>query len=212
MANPTLTIAAGILAAGVTAGAGALTWRFGYFFAPFRWTGEPQRLAALLKVGPGSRVADIGAGDGAMAAEFARIVGERGAVFATDIDAARRDQIARRATADGIRQLTVVEASPDAPNLPAVCCDALYMRFVYHHIADPVAYARHLAGTVRPGGRIAVIDFAPGLLWFHDNDHGVRPETIEAAFAAAGCELVTRDDAWGGGTFVRVLECPARPR
>jgi hypothetical protein len=61
--------------------------------------------------------------------------------------------------------------------------------------------------SVEPGGRIAVIDFAPGHLWFHGGDHGVAPETVVAAFAEAGCTLRLRDDHWGGPTFLLVFEC-----
>ena len=61
------------------------------------------------------------------------------------------------------------------------------------------AFAAALARTVRPGGRIAVIDFAPGTLWFHGADHGVTPDAVEAAFRRAGSMVRERDDDWGGG-------------
>jgi hypothetical protein len=60
--------------------------------------------------------------------------------------------------------------------------------------------------SVEPGGRIAVIDFAPGQLWFHGRDHGVDPDEVVAVFAAAGTRLVRRDDRWGGPTFLLVFE------
>ena len=47
---------------------------------------------------------------------------------------------------------------------------------------------------MRPGGRVAVIDFAPGTLWFHGADHGVRPDDVVRAFQAAGLRLRERVD------------------
>jgi hypothetical protein len=78
---------------------------------------------------------------------------------------------------------------------------------VFHHIEDPAAFVRDAVRAVRPGGRIAVSDFAPGALWFHGGDHGVRPESVTAAFEDAGCTLRTREDHWGGITFFLLFDC-----
>jgi hypothetical protein len=53
---------------------------------------------------------------------------------------------------------------------------------------------------------VAVIDFAPGSLWFHGSDHGVHAESVVAAFEGAGLRLRRRDDRWGGGMFLLVFE------
>jgi hypothetical protein len=85
-------------------------------------------------------------------------------------------------------------------------CDALYLRTVFHHVSDRSRAAAALTRAVRGDGRIAVIDFAPGTLWFHGADHGVDTEQVRAAFAEAGWSLRHRDDAWGGGMFLLVFE------
>jgi hypothetical protein len=74
----TWTLVVKLIGIAAVAGAGVLVWRFGFFAAPFSWTGEPHRLAAALGVAAGTTVADVGAGDGAMALAMARLVGERG--------------------------------------------------------------------------------------------------------------------------------------
>ena len=111
---------------------------------------------------------------------------------------------AARAHAANVR---VVEAASDRTNLPDRCCRAIYMRTMLHHVNDRAAFARDVVRSVEPGGRIAVIDFAPGRLWFHGHDHGVAPEEVVSAFTAAGCALRQRDDRWGGPTFLLVFEC-----
>ena len=103
-----------------------------------------------------------------------------------------------------------IAGATDATNLPDGCCDAIYMRTMLHHVANPPAFARDVVRSIRPGGRIAVIDFAPGRLWFHGGDHGVTPEDITAAFTSAGCTLRHRDDHWGGPTFLLLFECVNR--
>ena len=210
-------LAAGLLlvGAGATVSAAAAV-HFSFFYLPFTWSREPARLVEALAVQAGDRAADIGAGDGSHAVAVATIVGGGGEVLATDLDAGRRRAIvarAARAHADNVR---VIDGAPDRTNLSDRCCDAIYMRTMFHHVTDPAAFARDVVRSVKPGGRIAVIDFAPGRLWFHGRDHGVTPETIRSAFTAAGCTLRLRDDHWGGATFLLVFECAqvegSRPR
>jgi len=201
-------LAAGLLlvAAGATVSA-AIAMHFAFFYLPFTWSREPARLVEALAVQPGDRVADIGAGDGSHAVAVATIVGGRGEVLATDLDAGRRRAIVDRAARAHAANVRVIAGAPDRTNLSDHCCDAIYMRTMFHHVTDPAAFARDVVRSVKPGGRIAVIDFAPGRLWFHGRDHGVTPETVTSAFTAAGCTLRLRDDHWGGPTFLLLFEC-----
>jgi ubiquinone/menaquinone biosynthesis C-methylase UbiE len=100
----------------------------------------------------------------------------------------------------------VVEAAADETRLANECCDAVYLRTVFHHIGDKGAFARSLARTVRTGGRVAVIDFPPGALWFHEADHGVSAATVIDACYQAGLRLVQQSEDWGGGTYLLVFE------
>jgi ubiquinone/menaquinone biosynthesis C-methylase UbiE len=186
--------------------AGALVWRFGFYVAPYAWTGEPARLRDVLGIKPGSRVADIGAGDGALAIEMARFVGANGTVYATDISSESRTDIAERSSREQLPQVQVVAGAADGTNLPERCCDAIYLRAVFHHIKNQRAFARAIGAGVQPGGRVAIIDFPPGALWFHGEDHGVTAETIIAAFESAGMTLTQRIENWGGGMFLLRFE------
>jgi ubiquinone/menaquinone biosynthesis C-methylase UbiE len=201
-------LAAGlVLAAAGTTVLMASAAHFSFFFLPFTWTGEPARLAALLGIRSGDRVADIGAGDGTHAIAIAQLVGEGGEVLASDIDPDRRRSIADRAAREHASNVRVVEATETSTNLADGCCQAIYMRTMFHHVKDVTSYAKAVVRSLQPGGRIAVIDFSPGRLWFHGGDHGVTPETVLSAFTNAGCTLRHRDDHWGGPTFLLVFEC-----
>ena len=82
------------------------------------------------------------------------------------------------------------------------------MRMVWHHIQDPASFARELRRAIKPGGHIGIIDFARGALPHLAVDHGVDPAPIVAAFTAAGFEVASRQDEWGGRNFLLVF----RPR
>jgi ubiquinone/menaquinone biosynthesis C-methylase UbiE len=191
--------------------AGALVgWRFAIFILPFSWTGEHTHLADFLHVKSGSVVADIGAGDGSLAVEMARLVGRDGLVYATELSADQQQAISTRVSQAGTPQVRVVQARLDATNLPDGCCDAVYMRTVFHHITNHAEFARQVAKAVRPGGRLAVIDFAPGALWFLGGDHGVAAEDVAQAFHGAGLRLIQRVEKWGGGMYLLLFERGAR--
>lgn len=194
-----------IPAAALAAGAAIVTARFAVFVFPVAWTGELDRLFAALALAPGQVVADVGAGDGEFAAAMASRLGRDGRVVATELTDARRRAISDRAARAGapveVRVATAADTGLDAASL-----DALYLRTVFHHVADRAAFAAALGRAVRPGGRIAVIDFPPGALWFHGADHGVSADDVREAFGTAGWTLTARVDDWGGGMYLVVFE------
>ena len=175
--------------------------------ATSRFEREVARLAELLEIGPGSTVADIGAGKGQLALALARLVGPGGRVYATEIDAGLREKIARAAEREGLANLVVVEALEDATGLPTACCDAAYLRGVYHHLTKPEPFLASLRASLRPGARLAVIDFRPTLwlaLWTPKGipadrgGHGVRPEIVTGEAEAAGFTRFALDEDWPG--------------
>jgi ubiquinone/menaquinone biosynthesis C-methylase UbiE len=120
---------------------------------------QPERVLLALAVQPGQRVADIGSGGGYFTFRFARAVGPEGRVYAADIDAGMNDYVARRAAALGLANVEVILAATDDPRLPADGVDLIFICNTYHHLQDRVAYFRGLRRYLRPGGRVAIVDF-----------------------------------------------------
>lgn len=169
---------------------------------PPRWTGEAARLSRVLELAPGSVVADIGAGDGEMALEIARAVGSAGVVYATELSVEQREDISRAARSAAVTTIRVVAAGERITGLRAGCCDAVYLRNVLHHIADRAAYAQELRKVLKPGGRLAIIDFAPTTFFHLADTHGVTPEEVITTMTAAGLRMERRVDDWGGRLFL----------
>ena len=153
---------------------------------------EVPQLAELLELKPGMTVADVGAGFGAWTMRLSRFVGPNGRVYATDIGApqlaALRDIVQR----EKLTTVTVVEGSVHATNLPAACCDAMLIRDVYHHITQPPDIVKSVAAALKPGGRLAVIDFpprpkteVPAGVPANRLGHGVPLEVVRAEVSAA---------------------------
>jgi ubiquinone/menaquinone biosynthesis C-methylase UbiE len=147
---------------------------------------EVPQLVQLLELKPGMAVADVGAGFGAWTMGFARWLGPAGRVYATDVGAtqlvALRDAVQR----ERLSTVTVLAGAIDATNLPEACCDAILIRDAYHHLTQPEAMIRSLAASLKPGGRLAVIDFPPRAnsevpagVPANRGGHGVPPEVVQ---------------------------------
>lgn len=185
--------------------AGVVLWRFGFLMAP-AWTGEADALGVALALRPGMRVADVGAGTGNVAEVLARLVGGTGRVYATEVSPERLSELAARKARRGLANVEIVATRDDDTGLVDASVDALYLRHVFHHLTDRSAMVQRLTRAVRPGGRVAIIDFPPGALWFHGADHGVTADEVRELFWNAGWRMRERRDDWGGGTFLLVFE------
>ena len=152
---------------------------------------EVPQLAKLLELTPGMTVADVGAGFGAWTVRFAKVVGPSGRVYATDIGTAQLAALREGAKREGLTNVTVLEGAANTTNLPALCCDAILIRDAYHHLTQPDAIVRSLAAALKPGGRLAVIDFpprpnsdVPSGVPADRGGHGVPPGVIEREVGA----------------------------
>jgi len=150
---------------------------------------KPDEVIAALALRPGDRVADIGSGSGYFSFRLARAVGASGRVYAVDVDRAMNEDLAERAREAGLANIEVVDARADDPMLPETGVDLLFVSDAYHHIGDRVRYFSNAAKTLRPGGRLAVVDF-DGRGWFERTiGHTTPPEVIKKEMEQAGYRL-----------------------
>lgn len=153
---------------------------------------EVPQLVELLELKPGMTVADIGAGFGAWTMRLARELGPSGRVYATDVGAAQIAALRDVTQRERLNNVTVIEGAVSSTNLPALCCDAILIRDAYHHFTEPAALIKSLAASLKPGGRLAVIDFpprpnteVPSGVPANRRGHGVPPEVVEREVGAA---------------------------
>lgn len=125
---------------------------------------EPDRLVQILQIKPGSTVADVGAGSGEISIAVAKHVGPQGRVYATEINPNLVDKIRRLAETQGATNVIPIHGKSDNTELPTACCDAIFLRRVYHHLTDPLDMDHSLYEAMRPGARLAIIDFEPNQL------------------------------------------------
>lgn len=118
---------------------------------------KPHEVIRALALQPDAIVADIGAGTGYFTIRLAHMV-PKGRVYGVDTEPAMVKHLSERAKKAGIANVTAVQAKPGDPALPGKADLVLFVD-VYHHVENREAYFRQLQHSLRPGGRVGVIDF-----------------------------------------------------
>jgi SAM-dependent methyltransferase len=153
----------------------------------------PDRVVASLRLKQGSTAAEIGSGTGQFAIRMAKKVGERGRVYAIDVEPRMLDILAERAAAAETWGIVGLLA-PDGGGLPPEPVDTVLMVNVLHHVHDRADYLRALGGRLGPGGRIAIVDFHERELPVGPPpDHKLARADAVAAVKAAGLRLLREE-------------------
>jgi ubiquinone/menaquinone biosynthesis C-methylase UbiE len=152
---------------------------------------KPSEVVAALDLSPGSTVADLGAGTGYFSRYLSRAVGERGTVFAVDVEERLIEHIRKRAELEKTPNVIPVLASADDPRLPYGSIDVVLIVDTYHHFNDRLTYFRRLARALERGGRIVVIDwFKRELAKGPPLAHKLPRKQVVEEMTTAGYELV----------------------
>ena len=176
------------------------------------WHREADRLSALLQWRSGSVVAEIGAGNGDLTSLAADRVGPSGRVYTTELDAGKLSHLKELASQHP--NITAIQAGDTSTNLPSACCDSIFMRLVYHHLTKPAEVDASLFQSIKPGGRLAIIDEIPSKgssvpegVPKNRGGHGIPQQILVNELTAAGFRLETTDNNWPPGDAYHQVYC-----
>jgi arsenite methyltransferase len=149
---------------------------------------KPDDILKALALQNGQKVADIGAGGGYFSFRFAETVGGQGRVYAVDTDSGEIEFIRKSAAEKGVGNIEVVLVGKEGVTLPEKV-DLIFLRNVYHHIPKRVKYFSKLQESLRPGGRIAIVEHKGGGGFHSIFEHRVSRETIVEEMTGAGYDM-----------------------
>jgi ubiquinone/menaquinone biosynthesis C-methylase UbiE len=153
---------------------------------------KPEAVVRALGLAPGMNAADIGAGTGYFNRHLAAAVAPSGKVYAADIEPKMIAYMEERAVREKTPNVVPVLAAPDDPKLPEATLDVILIVDTYHHIDDRLRYFGRLKKALRPGGRVAVVDFHKRELPVGPSmEHKLPKEHVLGEMEAAGYRLVT---------------------
>jgi predicted methyltransferase len=172
-----------------------------------------NEVVSCLKLKPGDVVADIGAGVGAFTVAFARAVAPSGKALAVDIWPELLDHVSAKARKENVSNLQTVLAKRDDPNLQKNQLDVAFFHDVFHNMNDRQAYLKVLVPSLKPGGRIAIIeqefDDPIAQKWDRPEDRITR-EQVKTWMANVGFHLADEFDIFQGANNPRGTDMPER--
>lgn len=118
-----------------------------------------DRVVESLVIKEGDVVADLGSGGGYFTVKFAAKTGPRGKVYAVDIDRGMLERVAALAREKGLSNVETVAAAENGSGLKAGSLDLVFIRNVYHHLPKREKYFTDLRAVLKPGGRVAIVEF-----------------------------------------------------
>jgi ubiquinone/menaquinone biosynthesis C-methylase UbiE len=139
-----------------------------------------------LALPPDAVVGDLGCGPGVFSVPFGRAV-PAGLVYAADVEPRQLDRLSAKLAEGGVHNVIPVLASLDDPHFPPGGLDLVFIGDTLHHLQDRVAYLRRLQGCLKPGGRVAVLEYKPGDLPVGPPAaHKLAPGELERTLSEAG--------------------------
>ena len=148
---------------------------------------KPHQVIQALELAPGALVADVGAGTGYFSARLATML-PKGKVYAVDVEPDMVKHLAERARREGRKNLQAVQGAPDDAKLPEKV-DLILFVDVHHHIDAREQYFRKLRASLKPGGRVAIIDFRPDAPMGPPKHSRISSDKVKAELSAAGYSL-----------------------
>jgi SAM-dependent methyltransferase len=160
---------------------------------------RPDRVLSALGIKANMTVADIGAGTGFYTWRIAERVGAAGIVYAVDVQPQMIKALEQQMSQRGAVNVRPVLGLRADPKLPRDSVDLALMVDVYHEFAQPYEMLAAIVRAVRPGGRVAFVEF-------RGNDprvpikplHTMTEEQVRREAAVHSLEWVatTRDLPW----------------
>lgn len=131
------------------------------------WLERPEREAEentnlmvdSLKIKPGEIIADIGAGTGYISRKLSKKVGEKGIVYAVEIQQEMLDILTNKAVQAGFHNIKPVLGTVTDPKLSAGSIDTILLVDVYHEFDFPFEMTQAMCKALKPGGRIVFVEY-----------------------------------------------------
>ncbi len=120
---------------------------------------KPDQVIQALQLSEGAVIADIGAGGGYFTERFSKTVGRLGHVYAVDVQDIMIAKLKERVEIHNLENVTVIKGKFESPMLPLHAIDIAFFSSVYKEIDDRIQYMKKVKKSLKPDGRVAVIEY-----------------------------------------------------
>jgi len=151
----------------------------------------PEKVMEVTGVRPGMVIGEVGAGHGYFTFWLARGVGEKGRVYANDIDRSALAAIERRRAAENVANIETVLGTVEDPRFPSGSLDMVFMVNSFHDLERPVELLANLLPALKPDATVVIMDRDPART--SDRHFKTRAE-VEETIGRSVFELVKVED------------------
>lgn len=132
-------------------------------YSEYEWEDRDQwmdvsQVFDLTGIEEGSKVADIGCHEGFLSVRLSKRVGESGGVYAVDVREDRLEDLRENLEDRNIKNVEVILGDYDNPKLPIEALDAVIVMDTYHEIDDYMEVLAHIYASLKPGGRLLLLE------------------------------------------------------
>ncbi len=164
--------------------------------APTKMTGrnqwqQPARVVADLGLSNGSVIADVGCGTGYFTFRLGKAVGEKGKVFATEINAKSLKAVTDKVKKQNLTNIETVLSEPTDTKLAPASVDAAMLCNVLHHVPKDkrLGLTKDIVRAIRPGGFLFIVDWRLKAKIKHDVGRRIPREELLKLTTDAGLTL-----------------------
>lgn len=120
---------------------------------------RPRDIVDQMGLQPAQSVADVGTGVGFMLPYLSRAVGDKGTVYAEDIQQDFLDEARMRANTLNLKNMKFVLGTDRDPKLPANTLSGVLILDVYHHFDYPEAMLEHIRDSLVSDGKLVIVEY-----------------------------------------------------
>lgn len=118
----------------------------------------PKQIMDTIGIKPGMIIGEIGAGKGRFTVYMAREVGEKGIIYANDIDNTSLSYLESRCKKLGFKNVKTIFGKMDDPLFKQKSLDMAIMVWVYHMIEKPDELLKKVRQSLKPGAMLVILD------------------------------------------------------
>ena len=120
---------------------------------------NPEEVLAEIGLQPGMTFIDIGCGQGFFTIPAAKIVGESGKVYASDINQINVNKLREKVNAAGLMNVIMQTGKAEDLKLCDACADIIFIGIVLHDFQDPLKVLANARSMLKPTGRLVDLDW-----------------------------------------------------
>ncbi len=165
--------------------------------------------AVLADLQAGMTFVDVGCGDGFFSILAAKKVGEKGRVYAVDIDPSGIEKLQSKAKAEGLNNITAKAGRAEDTVFCTGCADFVFYSMDLHDFNDPTKVLTNARQMVKSTGRLVDLDWKKQEMPFGPPERiRFSEEKVLEMVEAAGFEVKSISEA---GPYHYLIEAKPKP-